>query len=136
MTYTRIATGAVPIVLISVAWSLAARGFLAHYLVLLGFASAAFLFMWAWRSYLLGSLPSGYQQRVQECSPRMRVRIGRTLAFVIGVTMYVPVAVIGMMYLMSGVSEGWKTFSICLFLIAWASKIPLAALVTEWHLFR
>ena len=136
MTYTRIATGAVPIVLLSVAWSLAAKGFLAHYLVLLGFAIVAFLCMWGWRSYLLGSLPTGYQQRVQECSPKTRVRIGRTLAAVIGMTMILPIAVIAMMYLMPGVSESWKTFSICLFLIAWASKIPLAVLVTEWHLFR
>lgn len=136
MTYTRIATGSVPIVLISVAWSLAAKGFLAHYLVLFGFAIVAFLCLWGWRSYLLGSLPKGYQQRVQGSSPRMRVRIGRTLAIVIGMTMFVPIAVIGAMYLRPGVSESWKTFSICLFLTAWASKIPLAVLVTEWHLFR
>ncbi|MCY2983373.1 MAG: hypothetical protein NTY15_07005 [Planctomycetota bacterium] len=136
MTYTRIATGLVPIVLISIAWSLAAKGYLAHYLVLIGFAIFAFLCLWAWRRTLLGSLPTGYQQLVQESSSRMRVRIGRALAVLIGVTMLLPLAVVGVMYLKPGMSESWKTFSICLFLIAWASKIPLAVLITEWHLFR
>lgn len=136
MTYKRIASGTVPIVLISMAWSLAAKGYLAHYLVLFGFGLVAFLGIVGWRRSLLGSLPQDYQQRVKESSPRMRARIGRTLALLIGMTMVVPVAIIGMMYLKPGTSESWKTFSICLFLIAWASKIPLAVLVTEWHLFR
>ena len=136
MTYTRIATGSVPIVLISVAWSLADKGFLAHYLVLFGFAFVAFLCMWGWRSYLLGSLPAGYHQRIQASPQRVRVRIGRALAVMIGTTMVLPLAVIGIMYIKSGMAESWKTFSICLFLIGWASKLPLAVLVTEWHLFR
>jgi len=135
MTYLRITTGAVPIVLISVAWSLAAKGYLASYLVLFVFAFVAMLCMWAWRRFLLSSLPPEYQQRVQASSPRMRVKIGRTLALLIALTMLTPLAVVGVMYLRTGMSESWKTFSICLFLIAWASKIPLAVLVTEWHLF-
>jgi hypothetical protein len=136
MTYTRIATGLVPIVLISVAWSLASKGYLAHYLVLFGFAIVAFFSIWAWRRLLLGSLPAGYQQRIHESSRRLRVSIGRSLALLIGVTMFAPLTIVGVMYLKPGSSESWKTFSICLFLIAWASKIPLAVLVTEWHLFR
>jgi len=135
MTYLRITTGVVPIVLISVAWWLAAKGYLAHYLVLFGYAIVAFLCMWGWRRSLLGSLPPDYQQRVQASSPGMRVKIGRTLALLIGLTMLVPVAVVGVMYLRSGMSESWKTFSICMFLILWSSKIPLAVLVTESHLY-
>ena len=134
MPIARITTVLVPIALVAIAGLLASKGYLARFEVLIGFGIVAFLVIWAWRRSLLSSLSPDYKRRVSESTKVQRVGIGRALAIMIAITMIVPMFVVAFMYLLPGMSESWKSFSTCLFLIGWASKIPLAILITEWHL--
>ena len=135
MRISRISTVLVPFALVAIAGLLASKGYLARFEVLIGFGVGAFLVLWAWRRSLLSSLPPEYKRRVSESTKVQRIGIGRALAIMIFFTMIVPLCVIASMYLLPGASESWKSFSTCLFLIGWASKIPLAVLITEWHLY-
>ena len=132
----RISTMLVPIALVAIAWLLASKGYLARFEVLISYGIVAFLVMWAWRRSLLSSLPPEYEEWMRKSSKKQRVRVGRALAMMIVVTMLIPICTIAFMYLAPEVSESWKSFSTCMLLIGWASKIPLAILITEWHLFR
>ena len=132
----RISTMLVPIALLAIAWLLASKGYLARFEVLISYGVVAFLVMWAWRRSLLSSLPPEYEQWIRKSTKRQRVGVGRSLAMMIVVTMLIPICTIAFMYLAPEVSESWKSFSTCMLLIGWASKIPLAILITEWHLFR
>ena len=134
MRLARIITVLVPIALVAIAGLLASKGYLARFEVLIGFGIVAFLVIWAWRRSLLSSLPPEYRRRVNESTKAQRVGIGRALATMIVFTMIVPICIVALMYLLPGMSESWKSFSTCLFLIGWASKIPLAVLITEWQL--
>ena len=136
MKVTRLSTALVPIALVAIAGLLASKGYLAHYGVLIGFGFVAFVVMWAWRRFLLSSLPTNYEKRVRESTGMNRVEIGRALAAMLVFTMAVPLSTVAMMYLLPGRSESWKSFSICMLLIGWASKIPLGILITELYLFR
>jgi len=131
----RITTVLVPVALVAIAGLLASKGYLARFAVLIGFGVVAFLVMWAWRRSLLSSLPPEYKRRVSESTKVQRIGIGRSLAIMILFTIIVPICIVAFMYLLPGMSESWKSFSTCLFLIGWASKIPLAVLITEWHLY-
>ena len=136
MRVARISTVLVPIAFVAIAWVLASKGYLARFEVLISFGIVAFLVMWAWRRSLLSSLPPEYKPWISKSTKKQRVSIGGALAMMIVITMIVPLCTIAFMYLSPGVSESWKSFSICLLLIGWASKIPLAILITEWHLFH
>jgi uncharacterized membrane protein len=136
MRIARVSTVLVPIAFLAIAWVLASKGYLARFDVLIGYGIVAFLVMWAWRRSLLSSLPPEYEQWVRKSSKEQRVGVGRALAIMIAVTIVVPICTIAFMYLSPGMSESWKSFSTCSLLIGWASKIPLAILITEWHLFR
>ncbi len=136
MTIERLSTTLVPIAFVAIAGLLASKGYLAHYGVLICFGLIAFLVMWAWRRYLLSSLPTDYKKRISESTAKKRVEIGRALAAMIVFTLIVPLATVALMYLLPNRSESWKTFSICMLLIGLASKIPLGVLITEWYLFR